>query len=258
MLRDFLYLDDKMVDQYLAQVEGGLYDDERELEADSSEGGVEGGLKAGPLTGGGKRGRTHSGEIERVRRQTPESRYNRLHDQLELLELNDSTTDVFGRLDARQMFVAECYVDIPSISRAIGATEELAGLADLMKAFAPAQMDKETDEAMRGLSQFSAMTGGDFVATGDLRDGEATLAFKLTPAGLRVPIGELEGDAIVVGRIQRKWPEGQSFPLLNVPGLNLMSREDRRRMEREKPADDKEGMYVNGPAASASVVAIFR
>ena len=258
MLRDFLYLDDKMVDQYLAQVEGGLYDDERELEADSSEGGVEGGLKAGPLTGGGKRGRTHSGEIERVRRQTPESRYNRLHDQLELLELNDSTIDVFGQLEARQMFVAECYVDIPSVSRAIGATEELAGLADLMKAFAPAQMDKETDEAMRGLSQFSAMTGGDFVATGDLRDGEATLAFKLTPAGLRVPMGELEGDAIVVGRIQRKWSEGQRFPLLNVPGLNLLSREDRRRMEREKPADDQEGMYVNGPAASANVVAIFR
>jgi len=146
------------------------------------------------------------------------------------------------------MFVAECYVDIPSVSRAMGATEELAGLADLMKAFAPAQMDKETEEAMRGLSQFSAMTGGDFVATGDLRDGEATLAFKLTPAGLRVPIGELEGDSIVVGRIQRKWPEGQRFPLLNVPGLNLMSREDRRRMEREKPADDQEGMYVNGPA----------
>jgi hypothetical protein len=258
MLRDFLYLDDKVVDQYLAQVEGGLYDDEREREAEASEGAMEGGLKAGPLSGGGRRGRTRSGEVERVRRQTPESRYNRLHDQLELLELNDSTSGVFGQLEARQMFVAECYVDIPSVSRAIGATEEMAGLADLMKAFAPAQMDEATEAAMRGLSQFSAMTGGDFVAIGDLGDGEATLAFKLTPAGLRVPIGELEGEAIVVGRIQRKWPEGQRFPLLNVPGLNLMSREDRRRMEREKPADDQEGMYVDGPAASASVVAIYR
>ncbi|WP_425453010.1 DUF6414 family protein [Calidifontibacter indicus] len=43
-MRDFLYLDSRLVDQYLAQVEGGLYDEEQERSLGGSIHGTEGGV----------------------------------------------------------------------------------------------------------------------------------------------------------------------------------------------------------------------
>jgi len=76
---------------------------------------------------------------------------------------------------------------------------------------------------------------------------------------LRCDLGDLEGEATVVGRVLKNWPEAQRHSLLTLPGLNLMSREQRRQWERgQSDADGGEEMTLEGPAATMSVVAIFR
>lgn len=261
MLREFLYLDSSLVDQYLAQVEGGLYDNERERLGDASSRAAGGGLNVDIGQDSGNVTTSRSEEVERVRRQTPESRYNRLHDALKasFLPLDESSVDVFNQLQLRQMVTADCFVDIPSLSRTLANASALEGVADLMKMFAPEKVNGEVENTLGGLAKLSAFSNGNFVATGELGDGEAKLAFKLSQEALRVPLEELEGEAVVIGRVQKKWPAGQRYSLLNIPGLNMMSREDRRKMEKEtKPENQTQGTFVDGPGASLSVVAIFR
>jgi hypothetical protein len=261
MLREFLYLDSSLVDQYLAQVEGGLYDNELERLGDASSRASNAELDAGVGQDGGRQTTSRSEEVERVRRQTPESRYNRLHDALDgnFLALDESSSNVFDQLQVRQMVSADCYVDIPSMSRTLANAPALEGVADLMRMFAPEKLNGEAEKALGGLAKLSAISNGDVVATGELGDGEAKLAFKLSQDALRVPLEELEGEAMIIGRVQKKWPEGQRYSLLNIPGLNMMSREDRRKMEKKtKTENQAQGTFVEGPGASLSVVAIFR
>lgn len=69
----------------------------------------------------------------------------------------------------------------------------------------------------------------------------------------------LEREVYVVGKVERKRPEGESHSLLDVPGLSLMSPGDRRaaaRQEFNEPVP--EGMKLNSPGISMSVIAIYR
>jgi hypothetical protein len=83
MLRRFLYLDESALDSYLSAIEGGLADEahHRRSHQRGSSGGA--GAKAGPVSGqvSGDSGVAH--EDERVVRETPEARADRLFSALE-------------------------------------------------------------------------------------------------------------------------------------------------------------------------------
>lgn len=264
-LREFLYLDARLVDQFLAQVEGGIYDEEREKSLSGKDGGfsadVGGGIGPVTLRGSGRRGASSSDEIERIRKQTPESRYNRLHEFLEsgqTLQAVD-TQSHFGDLKVRGIVAVECYVDVPTINRAMRESDSLSSLGELISAFAPQQQDPQFAEALEGMKKLNALTGNSVVATGEIGEGQLKFAFKLNDAGLRVDLGDLEGDAVVVGKVEKTWTEGKTYPLLSLPGLNLMNREARRKMEKEvSAAPETAENSLEGPAATLSVIAIFR
>lgn len=262
MQREFLYLDERLVDQFLAQVEDGLFDDEKEKESSTGRRDIEGTVGAGPVRARAKADRGSERETERLWRQTPESRFNRLHPHLDLKYLDENGQDAYGKLDPRGMVEVECYVDVPTISRTLAGAEEIAGVAELIRQFTPGEVDPEIDKAIAGVSTVAQKTSGAVVATGEIGEGQAILAFKLSPQSLRVSLDELEGDAVVVGKVQRKWSEGQRYPLLNVPGLNLLNREDRRKLEREKKAPSSgsgdEAAFIEGPGASLTIIAIYR
>jgi len=258
-MRNFLYLDERLVDQFLAQLEDGLYDDQRERSGRASSHGGGAGLGAGPARLDAKIGKESSGEVELVRRQTPESRFNRLYDRLDLARFDEQSGGVFGQLQTRQLIEADCYVDVPSFSRAFADPDALTGMAELMRTFAPEQVDPETDKMLQMMSGLGAKMSGSIVATGELGASEPTLAFKIDRSYLRVALEELEGEALVVGKVDRKWPEGESYPLLSLPGLNLFSRADRRAMA--KSGDEQEASedtILKGPGATVTVLAIYR
>jgi hypothetical protein len=83
VLRQFLYRDDELVLQFLAQLEGGTYDEELVTEQNQSGGAFGGGVGAGPAKLSAERKKQGSWEASRTVRQTDESRFNRLHMALE-------------------------------------------------------------------------------------------------------------------------------------------------------------------------------
>src|SRR4051794_18964726 len=83
ILRDFLYLDERLTSQYLAQLEGGSYDEEEQSVKDVRNRGGEAGAKVGPLSARGSRGSAGEETSSRKMRQTPEGDYRRLEKLLE-------------------------------------------------------------------------------------------------------------------------------------------------------------------------------
>jgi hypothetical protein len=74
VLRQFLYRDDELVLQFLAQLEGGTYDEELVTEQNQSGGAFGGGVGAGPAKLSAERKKQGSWEASRTVRQTDESR----------------------------------------------------------------------------------------------------------------------------------------------------------------------------------------
>lgn len=68
----------------------------------------------------------------------------------------------------------------------------------------------------------------------------------------------LDGAAICVGKVAKVVRAGKWHPLLTLPGMNLMSRDERRRQEQTPPGEGEEENYLEGPAVLLDVLAIYR
>jgi hypothetical protein len=84
-----------------------------------------------------------------------------------------------------------------------------------------------------------------------------------TSGGLRLA-GKLEreyvreipdGEVTIVGKVTRRWKEGEHYSLMALPGAALLSRSQRRAAKPVEP--DKEDV-LHGPAVTQDILAIFR
>lgn len=264
ILREFLYLDENLLDQFLAHAEDGLYDVEHEKESHGGSARAGAHVSFGAAQAGAGGNRDNRSEVERDRRQVPESRFGRLYkilktsEQLKVLEA--STIQVYGRVDRRDVVEVNCYVDVPSIARVFADTGSLQEIAQLMSTLSPDSIADETSHVLETLDALKSHTTGAVVATGEFdAEEEPTLVFKLNRSSLRSQdVSSLEGDASVLGIVSNKWPDTECYPLLEIPGLNIFSRRERRKHQKQEKVKENGDATVQGPGVTLSVVAIYR
>ncbi|GAB3742580.1 DUF6414 family protein [Nocardiopsis nanhaiensis] len=263
-MNEFLYLNSPLCEQFLAQIENGLYDGESEREVKGREFKGEANVDVPFLKGGGGASDSRETEVSRTRRQTPESRFNRLEaaakdsNDNSFSDISEHSSRLYGKLRSKQLVSADCYLDIPPIGQALSQIDEIKGFFDLMKTFAPESINKDDEASITGMSKLSKTMGGKLVCTGEVGDHNPKLVFKLGREHMRVDIPDLEGDVTVFGKVQRKWPEGENFPLISVPGLDMVNRRGRRSIIANCKNEDNDGMVIEGPGVTLSVVAIYR
>ena len=261
MLREFLYLDTSLVDNYLAQVEDGLYNETRQREMGAAGGQGELSMNMGVVQGNLGGNGSSEKEAERTYHQTPESRFNRLYEKLQARPVEDFSKNLWGDVKRGEVLDVECDLEVPSTARLMAQGDQLSAFADLVRTFSPGTISAQDEEALAGFQAFTSRGGSDrFIATGELSTDAPVFAFKLSKEYLRSDMDGLEGEVNVVGKVERKWPEGESHSLLDIPGLSLMSRKDRRAAAKEENSDQPapDGMELNGPGVSMSVIAIYR
>lgn len=264
MLKNFIYLNEPALDSYLSALEDGLRGSVEAKTAKSSS--VSG--KAG-IAGVGVAGDHERQDEETTSRvDTAAARFERLQklarkdvEASGWVDVVDPDADLTG-IGTGALIELECEIYVPEIvkalspsgglARAIGQLESLAQLApafgsDLTGMPAQSQLD-----AMKGLS--SAL-GTDAMFVGEPNDTDWHVAGKLLDAYLN---GEVEGYARVVGKVSTQWGNGQWKPLLALPGMNLLSRDKRREMERTGPDQGQEQNWLEGPAIMLDVLAIYR
>lgn len=260
MLREFLYLDSPLVDNYLAQVEDGLYDAVKHRESGSHNAAAGGGLRTPVVNLEASGGGSSERESEHTLRQTPESRFNRLYGKLDARVIEDFSSNIWGSINRGEILDVTCELEVSSIARLLAQSDQISPVIDLMRTFNPSTASLD-DQTINGLKTLSSMGGNDkFIATGELDTEGPVFAFRLDKSNLRCDLDDLDGEVNVLGKVERKWPQGESHSIMSIPGLSLMSRRDRREAMKRKDstAEPVEGTELDGPGVSMSVIAIYR
>jgi hypothetical protein len=259
ILRNFLYLDERLTSQYLAQLEGGVYDEEdQSVRATRSRGG-EAGAKAGPLTAKAAKGSGGEESTSRTMRQTPEGDYRRLESVLEdqnALQWLDVFDDaVWGSLRRGEALMIESEVRVPSFYRVADMAAGAQPLMELVQAFGE-PVDHETQAMIAGLGQINEVMRVSVVAHAA---GAPRYKFicPLKRDFLRDDLGSLDGECIVVGSLQRRLKPTERYSLLDDLGLGGLPRAERRRAERGMKKDLHDSV-VAAPAALITPLAIYR
>lgn len=260
ILRNFLYLDEGLTSEYLAQLEGGVYDEEDQSEKGTRNRGIEGGGKAGPFNAKGSRGSNTEETSGRKMRQTPEGNYRRLEQALEAkdamqwLDAFDET--IWTSLKRGELVQVESIVKVPSLYQATEMAASCEPLMKMMDTFGET-VDKETQEGVAGLSQMGqVMKGVSVVAT-----ASGTPKYKficpLERDLIRRDLASLQGECIVVGSIQRRLKPSERYSILDDLGMGGLPRLERRKVERDMKKDLPDAVFT-APAAIITPLAMYR
>lgn len=264
MLRRFLYLDTEALAAYVSGLEGGALTaaTDRELRGGSLSGGVD----AKVLRGSGERSK--ESELSRTLADTDESRFARLlaaagkdAEALGWVDVLEPDSD-FADMRVGMMLSWECEVFVPDIVRTLSssgeALEAMNMMRDLLPMAASLGLDTEGLPATDELEAASRMVGS--LKTALLVVGEDDTTDWRVSGQLLEPYirADAEGRAVLVGKVSRRLSAGSSKPFVTFPGMGLVSREERRRMERTPPEPGKENEYLVGPALLVDVLAIYR
>jgi hypothetical protein len=265
VLRRFLYLDEQALADYLSAVEGGARDSAQRTRRTAGKGG--GGVDLKAVSGTAERSREDQETFSMS--DTPAARYERL-DQLakadpeasgwvEVLDI-DTDLDVLG---IGMIVEVECEIHVPDIVKAMSSSGGIGDALDQLDTLLPfvEALGLDIGTEIPSKTQREAMTGfvrafnGDQVVVGEFDTSEWRVVGRLNSSYLH---GDIEGVARVVGKISIRWPQSEWKPLLALPGMSLLPREQRRRLQQTRPGPAERNQYVEGPAVMLDVLAIYR
>lgn len=264
MLRRFLYLDTAELTKYVSALEGGTTIESTNRWTRTGSGGA--GVDAKFAHGEGSR--SHEDEESRTFADTDEARFGRLlaaaesrPDDLGWVEVLEPDA-AFKDIGIGAMVSWEADIYIPEIVQTMASSGEALGAIGKMQKLLPAAatlgLDTEglpTGETISAAAEFIGNLDARLVAVGEDDDTEWRVAAPLIDDFLH---GDIEGRARLVGKVSQIVKPGRWKPFLTFPGMKVLSREERRRMERQAPSPGEEGQYLPGPAVMLDLLAIYR
>ena len=261
LLRDFLYLDDRLTSQYLAQLEGGVYEEEDQSVTSERTRGGQAGAKAGPVSASGSRGQSAEESTSRTMRQTAEGNFRRLEklldeqDSVQWLEAFDEA--IWDALERGEALRIESVLKVSSLYQATDLAASIGPMMELMEVFGES-VDAETQQAITGLTQVNQVLKDISVVAHAAGTPKYKFICPLKRDFLREEIGSLGGECIVLGILQRRLKPGERYSLLDAIGIGgVMSRADRRKAERDMKKDMPDTV-VSAPAAILTPLAMYR
>ncbi len=249
VLRRFLYLDAELTGEFLAQVEGGRFSEEQQTERGEE---------------GKDLSRSTQDERSRTLQQTPESEFHRLtellgEDGIRFVDAVDH--EVWATLKRGEILEIEADLSVATMHKLIeaaGALEPMMAMAEMLGE--SLDLDDETQMGIQAVTSIGQMTTKVPVVARPAGAPEFSFIASLEPDKLRVETGELEGEATVVAKIQRKLRENDRYSFLDsLPVLSALPREQRREaLKGLENSDDMPDMVITAPAAVVTPIAVFR
>lgn len=248
----------------MSALEGGQATDStiRTIQGSAREAGVDAKVAKGSIGG------SRETEESRSYTDTSEAQFNRLLTALEnepeeLAYVPVTQPDVdFDGIGIGSMVSWECEIYIPDIIQAMSSKGEFVEALQLMKDLRPmakqfgAAMDDLPDEdQMDSASHFISKLGAQLLIVGDDVETDWQVAGRIQGEHL---LGDMDGVARVVGKVSKVLSPGHSQQFITYPGMNLVSRKERRAMARKPIPVGSEDQYLTGPALMLDILAIFR
>jgi hypothetical protein len=259
ILRNFLFLDETQLNQYISQVEDGLRGSANRSMASDKDKKAELDAKIAKFALGKKNLSSESQTYE----DNGAARFDRL------LSLVEGFEDDFGWVDLEEQpddiaslrpgHILECSAELyESELTRLTASSGMLSMLPLVKAFSRMPgvnadgLDGIDDGTVDAMGSFGAAMKGASIILGDVHDTEWKLVASI-PAEV-----DVDGDAYVVGKVSKIWGAGTWRPLPGLPIISQMPREQRREFERKGPDEEGKMMWVEGPAVQLEMLAIYR
>lgn len=257
MLRNFLYLDEKQLGQYISQVEDGL----RRASSRSASLDREKKLAIEAKIANFGLGRTSTDAESQDYDDDGPARFERL------ISLVEGESEQFGwydlelepdrRSSLRTGHIVEFAADVyPANVSQLSTASGILGVLPFVRAIGrltgnPTGLEEIDNGTLDAVAEFGAAMKGATILLGDLDDDSRFVA--------QLPEGSVpEGAARVVGKVVSTWGPGNWKPLPGIPVLSQLPRDQRRELERKGPPEGSEMMWLQGPAMHLNLLAIYQ
>ncbi|MDQ3935517.1 MAG: hypothetical protein M3340_12895 [Actinomycetota bacterium] len=260
-VRRFLYLNADLVQTSLAQVEGGVFDAEDQSTTAAFDKKLGAGLGVGPAKAEASRGRSGEETISREIRLTADANFSRLANRLEdegavqvVEDLDQPAWDTLRRGDILEL---EGSLSMPTAVQWVRMVQQV-DVPEMMEAFGEAP-DTEMIEGLAMMEAFGQMLKTVPVIVTTAGTPSFKFIANLDPQWLRDDGGELDGEAVVYGTLEKKLKKGERWSLIDAMGLGALPRQDKRQAEQglAKIKEMKDSI-VRGPASFVTPLAIYR
>ncbi|MFJ6378355.1 hypothetical protein ACIQH9_21865 [Pseudarthrobacter oxydans] len=263
MLKNFLYLNESALTDYLSALEGGSRTSIEDRDQRS-------GVGSGSATPGSDVDGRYARENEKTVRMadTPPAQFERL------ITLVAADPELSGwvavqdpdielpPLPVGALIQVECDIQVPSMIKALAPK---SGMLTAVKAWSEigstigSSQNLQIDKGQLAMVEtLGNLMGGDLVVIGETDSDEWKVAGRLRDDHLRVSAEELDGSVHVVGKVSRKLVAGDHKPLLALPGLDILPRAKRREIEAKGPSGPADDSWLKGPALMIEILAIYR
>ena len=263
MFREFIHLNTRLVEQFLAQAEGGIYDESTEKTTQSGKGGIGGGVNTPVLSASADKSRSSSFEDERKVRQTPESQFNRLYDYLAREDL--LSLEAIDESDFMDSLSRGSILEVHDVELQRSGFQEMGELAKDAKAFLPfADMlgiDTKMDTTDRAQLDFAANLDDESKPMSVIGSIAGTahvgMAMELRRDNV---LQDISGEASVLVKVSKVLKPGETHAVGDImSGLgDKLPRAERRKMMREASKSGIGTSEIKYPGFVATVVAIYR
>jgi hypothetical protein len=260
ILRQFYYYDSDIVDSFLASLEGGIYDEEKQKTKSAKNGGAEvgGNVVAAKISVGGKL--SSNKEVVRVVKQVAASQFARFYDQASKLDAITKVTSMndkaWGKLDNGELIEVPVTLELAGVTQLVGLVSKIQQLAPQMKAMGS---EFENPEALSGLSALMEGNNSVSVVAHIAAAPEYKFVVKLNPESLLRDKDDLKGEFTILGKIQRKLGSDEKVATAELfSGLqDFMPAEQLEGLEQQINGVNLGAMTVSAPAAILTPVAIY-
>lgn len=268
-LRNFLYLNTKVIEDYIAVIDGYTYDEEAQEIATSKENTLTGKGAAGIVSGGGTHNGKQSEEIKRSVRISDAAKFDKIYNYLQREEETGlkyyeflSDTD-YGNLYKDDFIEVLVTARFSKMKKLTDTVMKFAEMAETFENLTEQKiLDKKATEAVNGFTALRKMKSGkEITCVFEFDDGNYPLVAYLDESFFKCEQDNFVGQSYLLCKIIRKIPKGQNIKLDEIfddfKKLSL-NRSQRRNMPKnmDNPAELRD--IIKGPALVVLPIAVYQ
>ena len=267
-LRNFLYLNTEAIDDYVAAIDGGIYDEESQAFSTIGESMMTGKANLGFANGGAEHSGRQTEEIKRSVKNTFASKFDTVYQYLLLNEdeglkyyesLSDETYSSLCRDDFLEVLVTARFSKMKEVTDLV---KQIGDLANLFEPFMGQEvLDKDAKEAFEGFKALSTLkTGKGIASVFEFEDKKYPLVAQLDERFFRCQQEQFVGEGYLLCKIIKKIPKGKSVALDEIFGSMEKlgtNREERRKLKKSAKNPDEIRDEVKGPALMGLPIAFY-
>ncbi|MGA7087461.1 MAG: hypothetical protein WB116_04155 [Candidatus Dormiibacterota bacterium] len=268
ILRHFLYADPKLIDGFVAQLEGGLYEQEQVDEHFEGGRGV-GGFVDAKVAGVGAHRHSVSGvDSHREIHQVVASQFDRLYEAMgreDMLQSLDAFDDeIWDQVRTSEIIEVPVTAEVTGFENLLGLAAKMPLLEPFIRAAEKGNPDA-TDLAgtMRAVSDFTSFASQAALNLIAVPTGNPHVRLLCRLQREHVGTEPLEGEMTLLAKVQRKLRRGERVSGIQTPAISHLSKQKQREFAQIFDASRTGGIVAGAnsigfPGAVVTTIALYR